>query len=513
MTGAPQDGPAGEGTVGAVRRLLDAALTAYQHDPAATARLTEQRARLDGPLRVALVGRVKAGKSTLLNALVGERLAPTDAGECTRVVTMYRHGAIPRLTLRNTGGGRRTLPVRRVDGALRLDLAGTPVDEVDSLVVDWPAPALVPVTLVDTPGLSSLTVEASERTHAFLGTGPRPPGADAVVFLTRQMQPDDLAALAAFQEQTGATRSHTTTITVLSRADEVGSGRLDSLVSAAAIAQRMGADPAVRAVSHAVVPVSGLLAMAARLLRQADFTALRSLAFAEPGDVETMLLTADRFLRADVPVPLSAAVRRSLLERVGLFGIRLSLVLLRSGVTDAASLAEELMRRSGLPELQRLLADQFTRRGAQVKAASALSAVESLLRQAPPAEAAGLWRALEQVRLEAHDLVELELLTRLRTPDDPLPPALRDEGERLLGAAGSEPEARLALPMGAGADRIRAVAADAVARWREVATDPLAGRGTADAADVIVRSCEALLAAASSGEARPGPGGGRQDQP
>ena len=55
-------------------------------------RLTALRDRLDEPLRVAVAGRVKAGKSTLLNALVGERLAPTDAGECTRVVTWYQDG-------------------------------------------------------------------------------------------------------------------------------------------------------------------------------------------------------------------------------------------------------------------------------------------------------------------------------------------------------------------------------------------------------------------------------------
>ncbi len=36
--------------------------------------------RLGEPLRVAIAGKVKAGKSTLLNALVGDELAPTDAG-------------------------------------------------------------------------------------------------------------------------------------------------------------------------------------------------------------------------------------------------------------------------------------------------------------------------------------------------------------------------------------------------------------------------------------------------
>jgi len=69
-----------------VGRLLRAA-AAQATGPRAHAELQELSARLTGPLRLAIAGKIKAGKSTLLNALVGEELAPTDAGECTRIVT------------------------------------------------------------------------------------------------------------------------------------------------------------------------------------------------------------------------------------------------------------------------------------------------------------------------------------------------------------------------------------------------------------------------------------------
>jgi ATPase subunit of ABC transporter with duplicated ATPase domains len=72
----------------AVGQLLDAAVQRAQ-DRISQDLLRQARERLDRPLRLAFAGRVKAGKSTLLNALIGEELAPTDAGECTRLVTWY----------------------------------------------------------------------------------------------------------------------------------------------------------------------------------------------------------------------------------------------------------------------------------------------------------------------------------------------------------------------------------------------------------------------------------------
>ena len=81
--------------VESISALLDRA-SAQASDDGVRERLAEARSRLHGPLRLAIAGKVKAGKSTLLNALVGEQVAPTDAGECTRVVTWYRDGTTPR---------------------------------------------------------------------------------------------------------------------------------------------------------------------------------------------------------------------------------------------------------------------------------------------------------------------------------------------------------------------------------------------------------------------------------
>jgi Dynamin family len=86
-----------------VRTLLDRSL-AESTDPSLRGRLTDARRRVDEPLRVAIAGKIKAGKSTLLNALVGEELAATDAGECTRIVTWYADGPTYSVTAHLKGG-------------------------------------------------------------------------------------------------------------------------------------------------------------------------------------------------------------------------------------------------------------------------------------------------------------------------------------------------------------------------------------------------------------------------
>lgn len=510
MTSPPAD------LTGEVRGLLDHALDVYQDVPAAVARLRTQRERLDEPMRVAVTGRVKAGKSTLLNALLGQRLAPTGAAECTRVITWYRHAQSPRVTLYEVGGERRPLPVRRSKDGLHLDLGGTSAEDVDRLVVDWPAAGLSSATWLDTPGISSLSVSTSARTRSSLVADDQLPSADAIVFLTRQMQPEDIAFLRAFQRETGGLGVHTTTLTVLSRADDVGAGRLDALLAAGRVAAAVAEDPAVRAVTSAVIPVAGLVGLGGRTLRQSDFVALRTLANADRAAVDDVLLTADRFRRPESPTGVSESVRTDLLARLGLFGVRLSVSLIRSGgVESAVALADELVRRSGLLELQRLVDVTFLQRGAQVKAGTAMRTVARVLETTPVPGTAALERRLEQVSSGAHGLVELRVLARSRAAGGPFAGDVRAEAERLLGAEGTTAAARLGAPEGVDPATLRQLAVEALMRWQARSTDPLARRTTTDACDVVVRSCETLLAGLDglgSAVGTAGPGAGSRQQ-
>ncbi len=75
---------------------------------ATEARALSDRLR-DGLFYVACVGQFKRGKSTLLNALVGEPVLPAGVVPVTAVVTVVRHGERVAARVRFAGGGWREI--------------------------------------------------------------------------------------------------------------------------------------------------------------------------------------------------------------------------------------------------------------------------------------------------------------------------------------------------------------------------------------------------------------------
>lgn len=95
------------------------------------------------------------------------------------------------------------------------------------------------------------------------------------------------------------------------------------------------------------------------------------------------MLSADRFVRPDSPLPVDAATRARLLDRFGMFGIRISIAVLKAGVTDAAGLADELLERSGLVALRNVIDQQFAQRSDMLKAHTALVSLRRFVEAYP----------------------------------------------------------------------------------------------------------------------------------
>jgi hypothetical protein len=471
-------------------------------EPQLAAEVRGVRERLEGPLRVAIAGRVKAGKSTLLNALVGERLAPTDAGECTRIVSVYRKGPSYQVSAQMNDGSDQPLGFRRTEGALAIELGALSESDVRLLDVRWPSSALDRVTLIDTPGLASLNDENSRRTRTFLDADPteRARGAgsdaDAVIYLMRHVHAADVAFLDAFMDRGVAAASPVNAVAVLSRADEIGAGRLDAMDSAARIAARYQNDPQVRSLCASVIPLAGLLAETGLTLREDEVAALRSLAGTEPAVLERMLLSSEEFFETSAS-ELTVELRRNLLDRLGMFGVRLSLAEIATGATTAAQLGPKLVERSGLADLRRLIADHFLPRARVLQARTAVQSLRALAAAAKasdPAVAEKLDREVEQLEAGAVEFGRLRGAHLLTSGAVSFDGAERRELERLL--LSSSPATALGLASTAPPDDIRTAALDAINRWRTRAGDPFAEPAVVEVCETAARTCESIYASA-----------------
>jgi len=253
----------------------------------------------------------------------------------------------------------------------------------------------------------------------------------------------------------------------------------------------------VRALCLDVVPVAGLLAESGRTLRQMEFEALRDLAALGRDERERLLLSTDRFVRTPLPdsPAATAEVRAMLIQRFGVFGVRLGTVLARDGSATATRLADELVRRSGLDEVTRILTTQFAARADALKARSALLLLQRELGKHPDQPAVEDLAERVHLALSArHDVEELSLITTLHTtPPDELPPERLEEAEAILGGSGTHPAERLRQESRDPAV-LRAEAVRAIDEWRRLQSDPVNGEGARNLCRVVLRSLEGVVA-------------------
>ncbi len=137
-----------------------------------------------------VAGQFKRGKSTVINALLGESLLPCGVVPLTSVVTVIRSGKTRLATVEFRTGPRLKIEL----SALRdyVTERGNPNNAkgVERVTIDHPSPLLANgVRLVDTPGIGSVYAHNTDETRKYL------PQADAVLFVASVDQPVSRAEL------------------------------------------------------------------------------------------------------------------------------------------------------------------------------------------------------------------------------------------------------------------------------------------------------------------------------
>ena len=149
-------------------------------------RLDELEKRLlQGRFHLAVLGQVKRGKSTLLNALLGEDVLPTSVIPLTAIPTFIQYGEKRSLRVRYNDSRPDTVLKGDPTQWLNKQLMGfvtedaNPRNEKGVLQVEitHPAEILRDVVLIDTPGIGSTYRHNTEATMNFL------PQCDAALFL------------------------------------------------------------------------------------------------------------------------------------------------------------------------------------------------------------------------------------------------------------------------------------------------------------------------------------------
>ena len=146
------------------------------------AELTDQRIPKlhEERFNLVVVGEFNHGKSTFVNALLGQAVLPAGITPTTATINHITWGDAPAATAHMEDGSTKTIDLNQGPHALVdwVTIEGKDAAHVKFVDVRWPAPILRDrVTLVDTPGVNDINEQRAEITYGYI------PRADAVLFL------------------------------------------------------------------------------------------------------------------------------------------------------------------------------------------------------------------------------------------------------------------------------------------------------------------------------------------
>ena len=138
--------------------------------------------RSSEPFTLVMLGEFKRGKSTIINALLGKELAPSNVSPETYTINEISYGAIPKVEAVLENGDRRPLTFRDITrDRLKIKMRLYP-SKIAYLDIRDNAEILKELRIVDTPGLSDLEDLDKQVTEYLIN-------ADAIMYATSSLLP------------------------------------------------------------------------------------------------------------------------------------------------------------------------------------------------------------------------------------------------------------------------------------------------------------------------------------
>jgi ribosome biogenesis GTPase A len=154
---------------GVLRALLRISDSGTRNDSLHEKLLSLERKLASNQLHLAVLGQMKRGKSSFINALMGADILPTGVLPVTAVITEIKHGLTPEAIILYTTGAR-----EKVDPGTLADYiteSGNPGNkkQVASVELAYPSPFLESgIVLIDTPGIGSTHAHNTRTTEGYL---------------------------------------------------------------------------------------------------------------------------------------------------------------------------------------------------------------------------------------------------------------------------------------------------------------------------------------------------------
>jgi ribosome biogenesis GTPase A len=131
--------------------------------------LRMQKKLASNQLHLAVLGQMKRGKSSFINALLGAEILPTGVLPVTAVITEIKYGVAPEVAVLYTTGQRETVGLGALADYITEGSNPGNKKQVDSVEITYPSPFLEGgIILIDTPGIGSTLAHNTRTTESYL---------------------------------------------------------------------------------------------------------------------------------------------------------------------------------------------------------------------------------------------------------------------------------------------------------------------------------------------------------